>query len=152
MSEQAVNVEGTKRALDDYLRALELAAADSMAEALQSAEDAARLAIHAQTKQHTGELDRALAHIQLSAFRGKVFNTAPYARWVDEGTKPHTIRAHNAKFLRFESGGQIYFRRQVNHPGTAPRPFVAIAQAAGQMALRDGLQQRADKAAADFNR
>lgn len=152
MSEQAVNVENTKRALDDYLRNLEAAANESMAEALQSAEDAARLAVHAQTKQHSGDLDRLLVHVQLSAFRGKVFNTAPYAGYIDEGTKPHTIRAVNARCLRFESGGQIYFRRQVNHPGTAPRPFVALAQAAGQMALRDGLQRRADKLAADFNR
>lgn len=44
-------------------------------------------------------------------------STAPYARFVDEGTKPHTIRARRAKALRFRAGGRTVFRRSVRHPG-----------------------------------
>lgn len=47
----------------------------------------------------------------------------PYGFWVREGTKPHIIRAKNAKALRFEIGGQVIFATEVKHPGTKPNPY-----------------------------
>lgn len=68
------------------------------------------------------------------------------------GTPPHVITAGDRKvaggrdasgrflkgttrsgFLRFSVGGQVMFRRSVNHPGTKPDPFLdAAADAAGE--------------------
>lgn len=41
-----------------------------------------------------------------------------YGGFLDEGVRPHVIRARNAKVLRFRVGGKVLFRRQVFHPGT----------------------------------
>jgi HK97 gp10 family phage protein len=51
---------------------------------------------------------------------------APYAIFVEKGTRPHIIRPINAKCLAFSSGmlGGLVFARLVNHPGTKPNPFV----------------------------
>jgi HK97 gp10 family phage protein len=58
-----------------------------------------------------------------------VVATAPYARYVHEGTRPHIIRARNAKALHFywdKVGGEVFFK-SVNHPGTKARPFLRTA-------------------------
>lgn len=52
----------------------------------------------------------------------------PYARYVEEGTPPHIIRARNARYLRFQGrSGDIVHAAQVNHPGTRPNPFAQRA-------------------------
>jgi hypothetical protein len=48
----------------------------------------------------------------------------PYAPAMEFGTKPHVIRPKNKKALKFSIGGRMMFRKQVNHPGTAPRGFI----------------------------
>lgn len=53
---------------------------------------------------------------------------APYARFIESGSKPHAIVARNASMLRFEQDGQIVFRRRVYHPGTKPARFMAAAR------------------------
>jgi hypothetical protein len=55
-----------------------------------------------------------------------MFSTAPYAKYVLGGTKPHVITARNAKALRWipnRGHGTAQFARSVNHPGTRPNPF-----------------------------
>lgn len=47
----------------------------------------------------------------------------PYARYVSSGTRPHIIRAKNARALRFQIGAETIFRQSVNHPGTQPNPW-----------------------------
>ena len=47
-----------------------------------------------------------------------------YAPHVEYGTRPHIIRAKNAKAL---SNGSIIFGKKVNHPGTKPQPFLRPA-------------------------
>lgn len=49
-----------------------------------------------------------------------------YAVPVHEGTRPHQIRAKNAKSLANKRTGQ-FFGRIVNHPGTAANPFLQRA-------------------------
>lgn len=44
--------------------------------------------------------------------------------FMEEGTKPYTIRPKNKKVLRFTAGGDTIFTKQVNHPGIAARPVV----------------------------
>lgn len=42
-----------------------------------------------------------------------------------EGTRPHVIRARNAKALRYESdNGEVVFAKSVNHPGTKPNRYL----------------------------
>lgn len=47
-----------------------------------------------------------------------------YAGFVNDGTRPHTIRPRRAKALRFVVGGQVVYARVVHHPGTRARPFL----------------------------
>lgn len=47
---------------------------------------------------------------------------------LNDGTPPHVIRARRAKALRFVGGGFPIFRKEVNHPGTAPDPFLYQAE------------------------
>lgn len=56
----------------------------------------------------------------------EVVATAPHARPVEEGTKPHIIRAHG-KALRFEVGGDVIFRKAVRHPGMQGRFYMKRA-------------------------
>jgi hypothetical protein len=56
----------------------------------------------------------------------------PKVRFVLDGTRPHVIRARNAKALRFEMEGRIVFARKVNHPGTRPNNFMARALRLGR--------------------
>lgn len=53
---------------------------------------------------------------------------APYAQWIEAGAKPHEIKARRRKFLRFEVGGVVQFRKRVFHPGNKPRRFMESAR------------------------
>jgi hypothetical protein len=65
---------------------------------------------------------------------GRMVNATAYALDVHQGTPPHRIEPRNASVLRFEVGGETVFSAYVNHPGTAPRPFLAegAAESAAQ--------------------
>ncbi len=52
---------------------------------------------------------------------------APYALFVEEGTRPHKIRPRFRKALRFPIEGGFAFAQEVNHPGTEPTEFLANA-------------------------
>ena len=63
-------------------------------------------------------------------FRDVVYGVPGITTYVMEhhdGTPPHPIRARRRKFLRFISGGQVVFRRQVRHPGTKATKFLSRA-------------------------
>ena len=48
-----------------------------------------------------------------------------YARGVEEGTRPHTIRAKNKKALYWK--GAKHPVKQVNHPGSRAKPYLIPA-------------------------
>lgn len=50
-----------------------------------------------------------------------------YAGYEHDGTAPHEIRARRKKALRFMVGGQVVFRKKVNHPGTTGTLFLTMA-------------------------
>ncbi|MET9818342.1 hypothetical protein [Streptomyces sp. NPDC006355] len=56
----------------------------------------------------------------------------PAVFYVLDGTPPHIIRARRAKYLRFEVGGQVLFRKMVRHPGTDPNDFMGRALRLGR--------------------
>ncbi len=49
---------------------------------------------------------------------------ASYARFVEEGTRPHEIRPINGRVLVFQVRGKTVFTPLVHHPGTKPNPFM----------------------------
>lgn len=61
--------------------------------------------------------------------------TANYGAAVEYGTRPHVIKPKKAKALHWvDENGDDVFARRVNHPGTAPRPYMrpAFERAADQ--------------------
>jgi len=142
----AVNVEGTKRALDRLLFDLKEAAGEAMADCLVASEAAALAAIKAQTKRRTGDLEDKLVAVQISPMSGKLFDTSEHAEFI----VAHVIRAKKARALAFQVAGAMVFRRVVNHPGTKARPFVAPAMAAGERALATSLTVRVNGVVSRF--
>lgn len=61
-----------------------------------------------------------------SGVEGVVSVDSENALRLNNGTRPHRIEAHG-RALRFEVGGQTLFRPYVNHPGTAPDPYLDAA-------------------------
>ena len=59
---------------------------------------------------------------------GPNLTQAPYAGYVEFGTRPHEIRPKSAGgVLAFTVGGQKVFAKRVQHPGTKPQPYVMPA-------------------------
>src|SRR5699024_3680263 len=49
------------------------------------------------------------------------------AMYVHEGTKPHVIKPRRKKVLSWKGPEGRVFATAVNHPGTAPRPWLRLA-------------------------
>ena len=72
----------------------------------------------------TGKLRKSIRKVR-RGFEAYVFPTAPYAVFVEFGTRPHIIRPVRAQALRFETRtGEVVFTRLVRHPGTKPKRFI----------------------------
>ena len=55
-------------------------------------------------------------------FSARTPSGADYGQMLDDGLRPHVIRARRAKALRFVIGGEVLYRRQVNwRPGAGAR-------------------------------
>jgi hypothetical protein len=50
---------------------------------------------------------------------------APYALYVEKGTRSHMIYPVRARALRFSVDSKIVFSAYAKHPGTKPNPFIA---------------------------
>lgn len=59
-----------------------------------------------------------------------------YAPWVELGTKPHKIKARNAKALAFHGATGTVFAKEVNHPGTPAVRMFGDALDASEAAIR----------------
>lgn len=138
------------KALDRYVHNLHELAQEGLRVATASAKASALLAIRSQTVRRTGSLQDDWLEVWDGPTLRRLSNYSGHARFIDSGTRAHVITATRAKFLRFQMNGETMFRRSVNHPGTKARPFVALALASGQMALRASLTQGVDKLAQGF--
>ncbi len=49
---------------------------------------------------------------------------APYGAAVHNGSRPHEIKAKNAKSLFWVNGGKGFYSKSVKHPGTKPDSFL----------------------------
>lgn len=68
--------------------------------------------------------------------------------WVVNGTPPHIIEASAAGALHWTSGGQDFFAKRVEHPGTQPDDF--LSRAADN--ARDDMEGIMQEAAEEFLR
>lgn len=77
---------------------------------------------------------------------------APYAPYVEHGTRPHEIKPKNPKgVLAFKVDGKTVIVKKVNHPGTKAQPFVlpafeAWVESLGPLAAQANIQVFARKA------
>lgn len=145
-----IKTDGINRAVEAYARKLHDVAQASLVAATDAAEASARQTIHATTTRRTGDLEDNWSTSWRGPHLRGLTSHSGHAGFINDGTRPHPIVARRAKFLRFQMNGQTMFRRSVNHPGTRARPFVALAQAAGQMAMRASAQTNLDRIAREF--
>jgi hypothetical protein len=97
-------------------------------------------------KDQTGELRGTLDILDRGTYGRRLTAPAKHARYIESGSKPHRITAKNVPFLRFVIGGKVFYKRSVNHPGTAARPFMQNAAAAGAQAMAVILNEAAERA------
>jgi HK97 gp10 family phage protein len=71
----------------------------------------------------TGALKASIVK-DLRDYQAFIGPTAPYAVYVEYGTRPHIIRPVNASVLAFRVSGRTVFTPIVRHPGTKPQPFM----------------------------
>lgn len=100
-------------------------------------------------KDRTGRLRRSGRH---KVRRNKLTLgwSAPYAGYVEYGTRPHVIKPRRASALRFVAGGRTVFAKKVNHPGTKPRKFGYRATRAAYRVLGQRLSVRLGKLGKSF--
>ena len=80
----------------------------------------------------TGNLSRHIAY-EVSAVGGRLqvkvgvvrgAQDVPYARYLEEGTRPHIIEPKTKKALAFQMGGEYLAFRRVHHPGNRAFRFL----------------------------
>ena len=71
-----------------------------------------------------GRLQGSFLIEQTGEYEYTIFSGVEYAEAVDFGTPPHRIEPKHKKCLHFEMDGQEVFCKDVDHPGTAPNPFI----------------------------
>lgn len=94
-------------------------------------------AVIADTSFKGQKLRHSVKYTVPSSTKIKVYTAAKHASFVEEGTKPHIIRARRAKTLAFysETLNRFVFPRSVNHPGTKPTRFFSRAVASAEQNL-----------------
>ncbi len=78
-------------------------------------------------KSRTGTLRNSIGRAKESQYAGIVVANAPYATYLENGTRAHDILPRNGKFLRFRVNGATVFSRGVKHPGTKATHFMQDA-------------------------
>ncbi len=124
-----LHVEDTARSLEKAARTLNEEIMHALARTAELASGYARTS--ALYKSHTYGLRSSIqwgTQLGATSAHAVMRAAAPYAAFVENGTKPHTIEARRKTTLRFVQNGAVRFSRIVHHPGTAPRPFMAQAQ------------------------
>lgn len=159
LSFEIQGVEQTAERIEGgYLRCYLAAAKEMGVQMLELRNYAVNNTMHGQIiNQRSGNLARSTvnkAETVGETIIGRVWipddNSAPYARILHEGgtTRAHVIKAAEGKTLAFMAGGQMIFRKQINHPGStfAPRPYLAAALEAQKEQIRAALTAAMGKA------
>lgn len=77
----------------------------------------------------TGNLKNSIAVVagHNQVYVGPDVSKAPYASYVEYGTREHEIKPTKARVLAFRVRGQLVYARKVQHPGTKPHPYMRPA-------------------------
>jgi hypothetical protein len=78
-------------------------------------------------KSHTFGLQKSITGALIGPGHSRASANAPYATYVENGTRAHFIFPVRAKALRFMQNGAVRFAAWVWHPGTKARPFMQEA-------------------------
>ncbi len=94
--------------------------------AVEGAEEARRVG---QYQDRTGRLRAGItAYFVRSSGRSvtwEILSPMGYSKFVESPTRPHEIRARNARSLAFKGrDGRMIYRQSVQHPGTHGYPFM----------------------------
>lgn len=97
----------------------------------------------------TGNMRRQIHLGRVTARSVETIAGADYSGHVEYGTRPHEIRARNARALRWKVPGGYRYATRVRHPGTKAQPFMVpgAEDAIGDAKLRDGVIDRWNRAA-----
>lgn len=90
----------------------------------QALDEAAEEAVKYAASLTKGELAASVQFRRNGSFGREIFSDKPYAEFVENGRPGFS--AKNAKALRFEINGQVFFRKSVGPQ--APKPFIGPAQ------------------------
>lgn len=121
----------------------------SLQEVLQSAASYILAEMESRCPVDSGNLRRSLG-IRVVGDRviiGPDAELAPYAAYVEFGTRPHEIRPKKeGGVLVFRSQGRLVYARVVQHPGTKAQPFIresfdAWVDRLGEMAAEAGIEE-----------
>lgn len=127
-----------------YLLSLSPRLLKSTADSLNQLSQIAKTTMWIEAPERTGYLRSSIGITRKGPLEYEIGPTAPYAIFVERGTRPHIIRPKTAQVLHFFVDGEEVFTREVHHPGTRANPFVArtrryINSIAGGMITR-GIQ------------
>ncbi len=111
--------EGIQAMLASYPGRLDSGMQRGLSRSTDYLEDAYKREIPKKTGRTAGTITSAV-ELRPSGGRGYVGTDDEVARHLEYGTRPHRIRARNAKALRFEVGSRTVFAKYVDHPGTSP--------------------------------
>lgn len=114
--------------------------AEEVARATEEAAEEVQTEVLGRTPRgETGRLGNTLrVEVQTSGseFTATITTGVPYARFVEEGTRPHVIEPRRKKALAFRGRGGRIVRRRVMHPGTRGVFFMRRGWEASQPHIR----------------
>ena len=151
MSQVSVQIKGLDRLQRSLHRYPQIAGP-----VLQRAIDASQAVLATHTKRdnpvpyQTGFLLASFRWRQ-GRLSGRWFPTVRYAKFVHDGTRPHTIRTRNKRVLANRRTGRV-FGRMVNHPGTKPNPFMEKIAERAQPGINQVFKKATDDIARDIAR
>lgn len=135
-----------RRDLHDLQAVLRNAASQALREAVNAAQQTAKNT--SLFRDRTGATRKSITGAVFGS--NGVVEARGAAVFLQNGTRPHTISARNAKTLAFQVNGRTVFRRSVKHPGTAARPFMTEAERVGEQTLLYGLEYFTEYATRKF--
>ena len=76
-------------------------------------------------KPRTGNLQQSIT-IRYEELKAIIGAHKEYAPYVEFGTRPHKIKPKRRNFLKIPTSDGFIFVKEVNHPGSAPYPFMFL--------------------------
>lgn len=128
-----VNVPALKKAHQEFLTKLNAVVRKNLIETARTVQD---LVIADKSFKGT-KLRHSVKYTLPTSTKIKVYTAANHASFVEDGTRPHIIRARRAKTLAFfsETLNRFVYPKSVNHPGTKPTKFFSRAVAGAEQEL-----------------